>query len=38
MDSSEIIKIITDFKPEIIGVELCNTRLNLMVINPITNN
>lgn len=30
----EIIKIIESEKPDIIGVELCNTRLQLMVINP----
>lgn len=34
---TSIVRKIEEFKPDIIGVELCNTRLNLMVINPITN-
>ena len=33
MKPEAIIGIIKDFNPEIIGVELCETRLNLMVIN-----
>jgi len=37
MSKEEIIKIIKEEKPDIIGVELCQTRLNLMVMNPITN-
>jgi pheromone shutdown protein TraB len=31
----EIIKIIEEFKPDIIGVELCKTRLNALVLNPV---
>jgi pheromone shutdown protein TraB len=38
LDSSQsIVDKIIEFKPDIIGVELCKTRLNLMVINPMTN-
>jgi pheromone shutdown protein TraB len=36
LDNKEKIEsIIKDFNPEIIGVELCNTRLNVLVINPV---
>jgi len=31
----EIIKIIEEFKPDIICVELCQTRLNALVLNPV---
>jgi pheromone shutdown protein TraB len=34
MPKEEIIKIIEQEKPEIIGVELCETRLQLLVLNP----
>ena len=38
LDSAEsIINSIKEFSPDIIGVELCKTRLDLMVINPIAN-
>lgn len=33
-EKSKIESIIKEFQPDIIGVELCKTRLNLMVINP----
>jgi len=35
MSKEEIINIIKLENPDIIGVELCNTRLNALVINPI---
>lgn len=34
MKAEEIIKIIKENNPDIIGVELCETRLNMMVLNP----
>ncbi len=34
MSKEEIYKIAKSEKPDVIGVELCNTRLNLMVLNP----
>ena len=38
LDGTEsIINSIKEFSPDIIGVELCKTRLDLMVINPIAN-
>jgi pheromone shutdown protein TraB len=35
MKKEEIESIIKNFNPDIIGVELCETRINTMVINPI---
>ena len=35
MSEEEIIKIIKDYNPDIIGVEFCQSRLNVLVINPI---
>jgi pheromone shutdown protein TraB len=34
MSKEAIEGIIKDFNPDLIGVELCNTRLNALVINP----
>ena len=35
MSKEKIYKIAKSESPDVIGVELCNTRLNLMVLNPI---